>query len=51
MFIDPVCEVLIYFHLSDLCNILLANHVSRMKEWNIFQKIIETSHTGSMYKR
>ena len=35
----------------DLCNILFTNHVSRMKERNIFQKIIGTSHIGLINKQ
>ena len=40
--VDAVCEV------SIRCNILFTNHVSRMKERDIIQKIIETSQTASM---
>ena len=57
------CDYLLYINQSyvrgsdlfsssfDLCNILFTNHVSRMKERNIFQKIIGTSHIGLINKQ
>ena len=46
--INAVCEVSISF---DLCNILFTNRVSRMKERDIIQKLIETSQTASTPKQ
>ena len=43
--VDAVCEV------SIRCNILFTNHVSRMKERDIIQKIIETSQTASTLRQ